>query len=75
LTRRRNDRLLAGVASGIAGYVGIDALLVRIAFAVLTIVGGVGIPLYVVCWLLIPEEGNERSIAADFTSNMQAWRN
>jgi phage shock protein PspC (stress-responsive transcriptional regulator) len=67
--------MLAGVASGIAGYVGIDALLVRIAFAVLTIVGGVGIPLYVACWLLIPEEGSERSIAADFTSNMQAWRN
>ena len=67
--------MVAGVASGIAGYVGIDALLVRIAFAVLTIVGGVGIPLYIACWLLIPEDGAERSIASDFTSNMQAWRN
>jgi phage shock protein C len=67
--------MLAGVASGIAGYFGIDALLVRIAFAVLTIVGGVGIPLYIACWLLIPEDGAERSIASDFTSNMQAWRN
>jgi phage shock protein PspC (stress-responsive transcriptional regulator) len=75
LARRRDDRMLAGVASGIAGYVGIDVLLVRIAFAVLTIVGGVGIPLYVACWLLIPEDGTERSIAADFTSNMQSWRN
>ena len=67
--------MLAGVAAGIAGYVGIDVLLVRIAFAVLTIVGGVGIPLYVACWLLIPDEGATRSIATDFTSNMQAWRN
>jgi|SRR5271165_4469729 len=75
LTRRRDDRMLAGVASGIAGYVGIDALLVRIAFAVLTVVGGVGIPLYVACWLLIPDEGTDRSIASDFTSSMQSWRN
>lgn len=75
LTRYRSDRMLAGVASGIAGYVGVDALLVRIAFAVLTIVGGVGIPLYVACWLLIPDEGATQSIATDFTSNMQAWRN
>jgi phage shock protein PspC (stress-responsive transcriptional regulator) len=75
LTRRRDDRMLAGVASGIAGYVGVDALLIRIAFAVLTIVGGVGIPLYVACWLLIPDEGATESIAADFTSSMHDWRN
>jgi phage shock protein PspC (stress-responsive transcriptional regulator) len=75
LTRRRHDRMLAGVASGIAGYVGVDVLFIRIAFAVLAIVGGVGIPLYVACWLLIPDEGASQSIATDFTSNMQAWRN
>jgi len=67
--------MLAGVASGIAGYVGVDALFVRIAFAVLTIVGGVGIPLYVACWLLIPDEGATQSIATEFTSSMQTWRN
>jgi phage shock protein PspC (stress-responsive transcriptional regulator) len=74
LTRRLDDRMLAGVASGIAGYVGVDALFVRIAFAVLTIVGGAGIPLYVACWLLIPDEGAARSIATDFASDVQAWR-
>jgi phage shock protein PspC (stress-responsive transcriptional regulator) len=75
LTRRRDDRMLAGVASGIAAYIGVDTLLVRIAFAVLTIVGGVGIPLYIVCWLLIPDEGATQSIATDFTSSMHEWRN
>ena len=75
LTRRRDDRMLAGVASGIAAYAGIDTLFVRIAFAVLTIVGGVGIPLYVVCWLLIPDEGSTQSIATDFASNVHEWRN
>jgi phage shock protein PspC (stress-responsive transcriptional regulator) len=75
LTRDRRARMLAGVASGIAGYVGVDALFVRIAFAVLAVVGGVGIPLYVACWLLIPEQGAAQSIATDFTSSMQTWRN
>ena len=75
LTRRRDDRMLAGVAAGIAGYVGVDALLIRIAFAVLAIVGGVGIPLYVACWLLIPDEGTTESIATEFTSGMHEWRN
>jgi phage shock protein PspC (stress-responsive transcriptional regulator) len=75
LTRRRDDRMLAGVASGIAAYLGVDALLVRIAFAALAIVGGVGIPLYLVCWLLIPDEGAAQSIATGFTSSMHEWRN
>ncbi len=67
--------MLAGVASGIAGYLGVDVVFVRIAFAVLAVVGGVGIPLYVACWLLIPEQGAAQSIATEFTSSMQTWRN
>jgi phage shock protein PspC (stress-responsive transcriptional regulator) len=73
LVRSRHDRMLGGVAAGIARYVGVDATLVRIAFAVLTIVGGVGIPVYLACWLLIPDEYSAQSIAAEFTSNNQAW--
>lgn len=67
--------MLAGVASGIAAYTGVDVLLVRIAFVVLTLVGAVGIPLYLACWLLIPDAETEQSIVSDFTSDMQAWRN
>jgi phage shock protein C len=67
--------MLAGVASGIAAYFGVDSLLVRIAFAVLTILGGAGIPIYLVCWLLIPEEGATQSIATDFADSVHEWRN
>ena len=74
LSRPRHDRMVAGVAAGIARYVGVDVLLVRIAFAVLTLVGGIGIPLYVVCWLLVPDEGSTQSILAEFISTMQSWR-
>jgi phage shock protein PspC (stress-responsive transcriptional regulator) len=75
LYRPYQDRMLAGVASGIARYAGIDVLLVRIALVVLCFVGGAGLPLYAACWLLMPDEGAEQSIAADLTRGIQSWKN
>jgi phage shock protein PspC (stress-responsive transcriptional regulator) len=75
LFRSRQGRMLAGVASGVARYLGIDVTLVRIAFVLITLVGGIGIPLYLASWVLIPDEDSAQSIAADFASNVQDWRN
>src|SRR5580692_5807631 len=75
LSRPREERMLAGVAAGFARYLGIDVMLVRVALVVLCFVGGIGLPLYLASWLLIPDEGAERSIATDFTDSMQDWRN
>ena len=66
LRRSTEDRMLAGVAGGLARYFDVDATLVRIAFVVLTVVGGAGVPLYLASWLLIPEDGADQSIAASF---------
>jgi len=66
LRRSTEDRMLAGVAGGLARYLDVDATLVRIAFVVLTVVGGAGVPLYLASWLLIPEDGADQSIAASF---------
>jgi phage shock protein C len=71
LSRPSHDRMLAGVASGLARYLGVDALFVRIAFAVLTFVGGAGIPLYLACWLLIPAEASGESIAAGLAADLR----
>ena len=73
LTRSR-DRMIAGVASGIAAYVGVDAVVVRIAFVVLTLVGGLGIPLYLASWVLVPDERTRQSIVSEFTGDVRAWR-
>jgi phage shock protein PspC (stress-responsive transcriptional regulator) len=62
--------MLAGVASGIARYVGVDATIVRIILAVLTVVGGAGIPLYLAGWLLIPEEGASQSVASELIQSV-----
>ncbi len=59
LTRRAQgqDRVIGGVAGGIADYFGVDPLLVRLAFAGFSLVGGGGIVLYVLGWIFIPERG------------------
>ena len=72
LRRPFSDRMLAGVAAGLARYFGVDVTIVRIAFAVLTVVGGAGIPLYLAGLLLIPEEGSDQSIASSFIDSLQS---
>ncbi len=63
--------MLAGVASGLANYIGIDVLIIRIAFVALTFLGCAGIAVYLACWLLMPAEGSGRSIAGDFTRDLR----
>ena len=73
LYRTREGRLVAGVCSGIAGHFGIDPTLVRLAFAVFTIFGGAGILIYLIAWIVIPEEGGDgSSIAESFVSKRRS---
>jgi phage shock protein C len=72
LRRSLHDRMLTGVAGGIAEYLGVDAMIVRIAFVVLTVMGGAGIPLYLAGLLLIPEEGSDVSIAGSLIESLQS---
>jgi phage shock protein PspC (stress-responsive transcriptional regulator) len=71
LRRAYDRRMLAGVAAGIADYIGVDVLVVRIAFAVAAVMGGAGIPAYLACLLLIPEEGSDTSIANDLLQSVR----
>jgi phage shock protein PspC (stress-responsive transcriptional regulator) len=68
LCRPLHDRMLGGVAAGIADYLDVDVTIVRIVFAVLTFVGGAGVPIYLAGWLLIPEEGSDQSLAGDIAA-------
>jgi phage shock protein C len=72
LRRPFQDRMLAGVAAGIGRYLGVDPTIIRIAFAVLTVVGGAGIPLYLAGLLLIPDEGSDQSIASSINESFQS---
>ena len=61
LYRRQDNRLVAGVASGIAGHLGVSTVGVRIAFVVLLGLHGLGALLYAVFWALLPIEPNTTS--------------
>jgi phage shock protein C len=63
LERKLSGRWLAGVCAGLADYSGIDVSLIRVIFAVLTLFGGVGAIAYLLAWALVPEEGEQASIA------------
>jgi phage shock protein PspC (stress-responsive transcriptional regulator) len=54
LYRDEEDKILGGVASGLAHYLGIDPAVVRIIFAILAIVGGSGFLVYIILWIVLP---------------------
>lgn len=64
LTRPTSERWLGGVAAGLGAYFDLSPTIYRIAFVVLALAGGTGVLLYIVAWLVIPEEGATDSIAA-----------
>ena len=56
LRRSRTDRSIAGVCAGLANYFGIDTTAMRILMVLLTVFGGMSLWVYIILWLLIPEE-------------------
>ena len=56
LTRSSSDKLLAGVAGGLGRYFGVDPILFRIAFVVLTFAGGVGVLAYIALLAFVPAD-------------------
>lgn len=54
LRRSRSDKVIGGVAGGLAEYSGIDALLWRVGFVALAFAGGTGVLVYLLLWLLMP---------------------
>lgn len=55
--RSRDNRMIAGVCGGTAELFGVDAALVRIFLVAATLLGfGIGIVLYLACWIIVPED-------------------
>jgi phage shock protein C len=56
LFRSNKDKMLGGVAGGLAEYFAIDPTLVRIIFVVSLFAGGAGVLAYIILWIVVPEE-------------------
>jgi phage shock protein PspC (stress-responsive transcriptional regulator) len=71
LRRSTSDKMVAGVAGGIARYLHADVTVVRIIIAVLALCTGVGALLYLAAWLLIPEAGQAQPVVATWIAGRQ----
>ena len=71
LRRSADDKMLGGVAGGVARYLNADVTLVRVIVAALALFTSAGVALYVAAWLLIPEDGEDQPIAAAWIA---AWQ-
>lgn len=56
LYRSRKTRVFGGVAGGLAEYLNIDPVIARLIFVAATFIGGGGVLVYIVMWIVVPEE-------------------
>ena len=56
LARSTSDRTIAGICAGIAHFFGIDPVIVRVLFVISALAGGPGLILYIVLWIVMPED-------------------
>jgi phage shock protein PspC (stress-responsive transcriptional regulator) len=75
LVRSRDGRMLAGVCAGLARYLGLDVTLVRVIWAAVSVItGGAGVLAYLAAWIIIPDEGQQSSVAENLAGkNKDAW--
>lgn len=55
LYRNTDDAMIAGVAAGLAAYIGVEKTWVRLGFLILSLFNGLGIVLYIILWIIMPE--------------------
>lgn len=55
--------MVAGVCTGVADYFGWDVNLVRLGFGIFSFFYGLGVLAYMIAWVIIPEDGEDSSIA------------
>jgi phage shock protein C len=54
MVRSETDRMIAGVCGGLAAYLGVDPVLVRLAFVILFLASGIGLAIYAILWIVVP---------------------
>ena len=64
LYRSRRIKVFGGIAGGLSQYFNIDPIIIRVIFVVVTIMHGIGLLLYIILWIVIPEEPFEMAYQA-----------
>lgn len=56
LYRSNTDKVIGGVSGGLADYLNIDVVIIRILFVLLALFGGGGVLIYIILWIAIPAQ-------------------
>ena len=62
LHRAKTDAIIGGVAGGLAAYVGMASIVIRVIWIVFTLAGGAGVLAYLLAWAIIPDEEGRHTI-------------
>jgi phage shock protein PspC (stress-responsive transcriptional regulator) len=62
--RSESDRIISGVCGGIATYLGVDSVFIRLAFVLLAFASGLGILIYLILMIIMPKETNYNEISS-----------
>lgn len=57
---KSNNRIIAGVCGGVADFLGWEPTVVRAVWALCTLLGGFGLILYIILWLIMPKAPKKR---------------
>lgn len=69
LFRSRANRMLGGICGGLSVYLDIDPTIIRLFFVILAASSSLGLPLYLILWLILPSEDD----TSEFTFTGQAF--
>ena len=53
---RSDNKMIGGVCAGLAEYLGLDPTIVRVVWVLMVLLGGVGVLLYLILWLVMPKQ-------------------
>ncbi len=68
LYRSNRDKMVAGVCGGIAEYFHVDSSLVRLLWVLMVVLGGTGVLLYIIGWIIIPEREDSETVESPVIS-------
>ena len=74
LMRSRTEVIIAGVCGGLGEYFGLDPVIVRLIFVLVTLTTGLGFIVYPVLWLVMPKAGAVAGSTPLLAHDPDAWR-
>ena len=63
LYRSNENKMIAGVCGGLGEFFGLDPTLVRLVFVILALLGGHGLLVYLILWIIVLQRGDARTVA------------